>query len=167
MPTLQLTQVYLEREQKKGLQARAKANGTKVAEEVRRAVDAYLAGISPEDLHLLDEGTRKAQRHLSEMATDLDRVNAKLMRRCPASDCRHRTQGGAMSVITEILDRLSGVEVVRKLRDTGARIEKLAERVIELDRQVQDVDRRLVRIEAFAEIAKVRRGTTRKLGKTE
>ena len=40
MATLQLTQVYLEREQKKGLQARAKANGTKVAEEVRRAVDA-------------------------------------------------------------------------------------------------------------------------------
>jgi predicted metalloprotease with PDZ domain len=78
MATLQLTQVYLEREQKKGLQARAKANGTKVAEEVRRAVDAYLAGISPGDLLLLDEGTRKAQRHLAEMASDLDRVNAKL-----------------------------------------------------------------------------------------
>ena len=78
MATLQLTQIYLERNQKKGLQAKAKANGTKVAEEVRRAVDAYLAGISPEDLRLLDEGTRKAQRHLAEMATELDRVNAKL-----------------------------------------------------------------------------------------
>ena len=73
-----------------------------------------------------------------------------------------------MSVITEILDRLSGVEVVKeKLRDTGIRIERLAERVIELDRQVQDVDRRLVRIEAFAEVAKARQGTTRKLGRTE
>jgi benzoyl-CoA reductase/2-hydroxyglutaryl-CoA dehydratase subunit BcrC/BadD/HgdB len=73
-----------------------------------------------------------------------------------------------MSVITEILDRLSGVEVVKeKLRDTGVRIERLAERVIELDRQLQDVDRRLVRIEAFAEIAKVRQGTPRKLGKTK
>jgi len=73
-----------------------------------------------------------------------------------------------MSVITEILDRLSGVEVVKeKLRDTGVRIEQLAERVIELDRQVQDVDRRLVRIEAFAEIAKARQGTPRKFGKTE
>lgn len=78
MPSLQLTQIYLERKQKDALQARAKANGTKVAEEVRRAVDAYLAGISPEDLLLLDEGTRKAERHLSEMADELDRVNARL-----------------------------------------------------------------------------------------
>jgi len=78
MSSLQLTQVYLERKQKAALQARAKANGTKVAEEVRRAVDAYLAGISPEDLRLLDEGTRKAERHLFEMADELDRVNAKL-----------------------------------------------------------------------------------------
>ena len=78
MPTLELTQIYLEREQKKRLRARAKANGTKVAEEVRRAVDAYLTGISPEDLRLLDEGTRKAQRHLAEMAADLDRCNARL-----------------------------------------------------------------------------------------
>jgi hypothetical protein len=92
MPTLQLTQVYLEREQKKGLQARAKANGTKVAEEVRRAVDAYLAGISPEDLQLLDEGTRKAQRHLAEMATDLDRVNARLDTVFVQLDREHRTR---------------------------------------------------------------------------
>jgi benzoyl-CoA reductase/2-hydroxyglutaryl-CoA dehydratase subunit BcrC/BadD/HgdB len=73
-----------------------------------------------------------------------------------------------MSVITEILDRLSGVEVVKeKLRDTGTRIEQLALRVAEVDRQVQDVDRRLVRIEAFAEIAKARQGATRKIGKAE
>jgi hypothetical protein len=78
MATMELTQVYLEREQKKGLQARAKAHGTKFAEEVRRAVDAYLAGISPEDLRLLDEGTRKAERHLNEMADELDRINARL-----------------------------------------------------------------------------------------
>ena len=78
MATMELTQVYLERAQKKGLQQRAKANGTKVAEEVRRAVDAYLAGISPDELRLLDEGTRKAERHLKEMATELDRINARL-----------------------------------------------------------------------------------------
>lgn len=78
MATMELTQVYLEREQKKALQQRAKANGTKVAEEVRRAVDAYLAGISPDDLLLLDAGTRKAERHLKEMASDLDRINARL-----------------------------------------------------------------------------------------
>ena len=78
MSTLRLTPVYLEREQKKALQARAKARGTKVAEEVRRAVDAYLAGVSPEDLVLLDAGTRRAGRHLAEMAAELDRVNARL-----------------------------------------------------------------------------------------
>ena len=78
MATMELTQVYLEREQKKALQQRAKANGTKVAEEVRRAVDAYLAGISPDDLRLLDEGTRRAERHLKEMAADLDGINARL-----------------------------------------------------------------------------------------
>ena len=73
-----------------------------------------------------------------------------------------------MSVITEILDRLSGIEVVKeKLRDTGARIEQLAERVVGLDRQLQDVDRRLVRIETFAEVAKARQITARKAGKPE
>ena len=90
MSSLQLTQVYLERKQKDALQARAKANGTKVAEEVRRAVDAYLAGISPEDLRLLDEGTRKAERHLSEMADELDRVNAKLDAAFTELDRQHR-----------------------------------------------------------------------------
>ena len=73
-----------------------------------------------------------------------------------------------MTVITEILDRLSGVEVVKeKLRDTGVRVEQLAQRVLELDRQVRDVDRRLVRIETFAEIAKAQRGGPRKLPKRE
>ncbi len=43
-----------------------------------------------------------------------------------------------------------------KLRDAGVRVEQLAERMINQDRQLQDVDRRLVRIEAFAEIAKTR-----------
>ncbi len=78
MATMELTQIYLERDQKKRLQAKAKANGTKVAEEVRRAVDAYLSGISAEDLRLLDEGSRKAGRQLNEMVADLDRINARL-----------------------------------------------------------------------------------------
>lgn len=73
-----------------------------------------------------------------------------------------------MSVITEILDRLSGIEVVKeKLRETGVRIEQVAERLVDLDRQVRDVDRRLVRIEAFAEIAKARQGGPRKLPRNE
>ena len=91
MSTLQLTQIYLEREQKKRLQARAKANGTKVAEEVRRAIDAYLAGVSPEELKLLGIGTRKAERHLAEMAGELDRVNAKLDAAFAQLDRQHRS----------------------------------------------------------------------------
>jgi len=75
---MELTQIYLAQDQKKALRAKAKANGTKVAEEVRRAVDAYLAGISAEDLQVLDAGTRKAERNLVEMAADLDRLNAAL-----------------------------------------------------------------------------------------
>jgi len=90
MSTLQLTQIYLEREQKKRLQARAKANGTKVAEEVRRAIDAYLAGVSPEELKLLDIGTRRAEKHLAEMAGELDRVNAKLDAAFAQLDRQHR-----------------------------------------------------------------------------
>ena len=90
MSTLQLTQIYLEREQKKRLQARAKANGTKVAEEVRRAIDAYLAGVSPEDLKLLDIGTHRAEKQLEEMAGELDRVNAKLDAAFAQLDRQHR-----------------------------------------------------------------------------
>ena len=75
---MELTQVYLEPSQKKALQAKARAHGTKLAEEVRRAVDAYLAGVSPEDLSLLDEGSRKAARHLVEMSEELDQINARL-----------------------------------------------------------------------------------------
>ena len=75
---MELTQVYLEPAQKKALQAKARAHGTKLAEEVRRAVDAYLAGMSPEELRLLDEGSRRAARHLSEMSRELDRINARL-----------------------------------------------------------------------------------------
>lgn len=74
-----------------------------------------------------------------------------------------------MSVITEILDRLSGVEVVKeKLRDTGARVEQWANHMVKLDRQVQNIDRRLVRIETFVEVAEVtRKASPRRLPKSE
>ena len=74
-----------------------------------------------------------------------------------------------MSMITEILDRLSGVEVIKeKLRDTGTRIEQLTGQMIEIDRQVQGLDRRLVRVETFAEVAEVTRKTSqRRLPKPE
>jgi hypothetical protein len=73
-----------------------------------------------------------------------------------------------LSAITEILDRLSGVELVKeKLRDTGVRVEQWATRVVELDRQVQEIDRRLVRIETISELAKTRQSAQRKLPKIE
>jgi hypothetical protein len=73
-----------------------------------------------------------------------------------------------MSVITDILDRLSGVEVVKeKLRDTGIRIERFAERVVELDRQVQEIDRRLVRMETLVEVATGRQGGPGRLPKSD
>lgn len=71
-----------------------------------------------------------------------------------------------MSVITEILDRLSGIEVVKeRLQDTGHRVAQLAERVVELHRTVHEIDRRLVRIETYAELAKAARGPRRALPK--
>jgi hypothetical protein len=75
---MELTQVYLEPSQKKALQARAKSRGTKLAEEVRQAVDAYLAGVTPDELALLDYATREAEKHLDAMARKLDATNRKL-----------------------------------------------------------------------------------------
>ena len=74
-----------------------------------------------------------------------------------------------MSVITDILDRLSGLEVVKeRVRETGARVEQWAAQVVALDRQLQDVDRRLVRIETFAEVARAApRKAVRKLSNDE
>jgi hypothetical protein len=78
MASLELTQVYLEKEQKQALQRRAQAKGTKLAEEIRHAVDAYLAGVTAEDLELLDAATQEAKKHLDAMVMELDRVNRKL-----------------------------------------------------------------------------------------
>ncbi len=77
---MQLTQIYLEPKQKKALQRRARARGTKLAEEVRNAVDSYLAGISAEELALLDAASLAAKGHLDAMAEELKRLNAKVDR---------------------------------------------------------------------------------------
>jgi hypothetical protein len=74
----QLTQIYLDRAQKSALQRRARARGTKLAEEVRNAVDAYLAGVGPEELKLLDQATARAQKDLTAMAERLDATNRRL-----------------------------------------------------------------------------------------
>jgi BMFP domain-containing protein YqiC len=78
MANRQLTQVYLDQSQKTALQKRAAAKGTKVAEEIRNAVDAYLAGITPEELELLDAASREAAKEFDAMSQALDATNRKL-----------------------------------------------------------------------------------------
>jgi DNA repair protein RadC len=60
------------------LQKKAKAKGTKMADEVRNAMDACLAGISAKELELLDAATPEAKQHLDAMAFELDRLNARV-----------------------------------------------------------------------------------------
>ena len=45
---------------------------------------------SPDELKLLDIGTRRAEKHLAEMAGELDRVNAKLDAAFAQLDRQHR-----------------------------------------------------------------------------
>lgn len=78
MASRQLTQVYLDTSQKAALQKKALAKGTKVAEEIRSAVDAYLAGVTTEELELLDSVSRQAARELQAMSESLDATNRKL-----------------------------------------------------------------------------------------
>jgi hypothetical protein len=72
MSSLVLTNVYLEDVQKRALAKKAKADGTNLSVEMRKAVDAYLAGVSADDLRLLDEATRRAQIEIEEMNAVLD-----------------------------------------------------------------------------------------------
>jgi hypothetical protein len=70
--TLVLTQVYLDRQQKKALAARAKKSGRKTSDLVREAVDALLLGVSTEELKQLDEATKRAEADIKEMVKILD-----------------------------------------------------------------------------------------------
>lgn len=78
MAARQLTQVYLEPAQKAALQKRAKSKGTKLSEEIRAAVDTYLAGITAEELDVLDKATQEAEKHLVAMANQLKSTNKRL-----------------------------------------------------------------------------------------
>jgi predicted DNA-binding protein len=69
---LALTQVYLEPSQKQSLAARAKEIGRKPSEAIRDAIDAYIAGVTVDDLKLLDVATKKAEKDLKEMVKLLD-----------------------------------------------------------------------------------------------
>ena len=78
MATMQSMMIYVAPEQRKALQRRAKAQGTKVAEEIRHAIDAYIAGISKEELALLDTATREAAEHIQAMTERLEGTNKRL-----------------------------------------------------------------------------------------
>ncbi len=76
MKAMQSTMVYLTPEQKTGLAKRAQERKTKVAAEIRSAVDAYLAGITPQELDLLDAATRHAKAEIDAMLKTADQMLA-------------------------------------------------------------------------------------------
>jgi hypothetical protein len=75
---MQNMMIYVTGTQKKQLQKRAKERGTSVATEVRSAIDMHLAGVSADELALLDAATRQAERDIREMIARLERTNEKL-----------------------------------------------------------------------------------------
>ncbi len=76
MKAMQSTMVYLTSEQKSGLAKRAQQRKTKVAAEIRSAVDAYLAGVTPQELELLDAATRHAEVEIDAMLKTADGILA-------------------------------------------------------------------------------------------
>jgi hypothetical protein len=76
--TMQATQIHFKPSQKIALRERARTNKTNVAEEVRRAVDAYIAGVTPDEVELLDQATRHAKELLVQMTQTLEMTNAHL-----------------------------------------------------------------------------------------
>jgi len=75
------TMVYITTRQKSELEARARSNGTKVAAEIRSAIDAYLAGVTPRELELLDTATRRAAQDIQAMIAMVDATNARIAKR--------------------------------------------------------------------------------------
>lgn len=77
MEAMELTNFHLGRRQKAALRARAKAKGTNVAQEIRNAIDAYLSGITAEELGLLDAATQQAAEAIAQMNASLKSTNRK------------------------------------------------------------------------------------------
>ena len=71
MSSMVLTQVYLEPAQKQALTVQAKKSGRKVSEIMRDAVDAAIAGVTLDDLKMLDVGTKRAQDDINAMLAQL------------------------------------------------------------------------------------------------
>lgn len=73
---MQSTMVYLTADQKEGLARRARERKTKVAAEIRAAIDAYLAGVTPQALELLDAATRRAKQDIDAMLETAEEIVA-------------------------------------------------------------------------------------------
>ncbi len=71
MSSMVLTQVYLETTQKQALSSQAKKSGRKVSEIMRDAVDAAIAGVTLDDIHMLDMGTQRALSDINAMRAQL------------------------------------------------------------------------------------------------
>lgn len=69
--TLVLTQVYLESSQKKALAKEAIKSGRSVSDLMRDGADAIVAGITMDDLKILDEGTKRAKVDIDAMVNVL------------------------------------------------------------------------------------------------
>ncbi|NJR72229.1 MAG: hypothetical protein HC782_04075 [Gammaproteobacteria bacterium] len=69
--TLVLTQVYLESTQKKALAKAATKTGRSVSDLMRDGADAIVAGITMDDLNILDEGTKRAKVDIDAMVSVL------------------------------------------------------------------------------------------------
>ncbi len=83
--------VYLTAAQKKALQKKARARSASVAAEVRNAVDAYLAGVLPQELQLLDAATKQAQADIEAMRARLDHANRQVDDILRQREALHRT----------------------------------------------------------------------------
>jgi hypothetical protein len=78
---------------------------------VREAVDCLLLGVSPVELALLDEATKRAEADLKAMVSALD-ANARSHRRSWPRSRSCAPRGCIVSVVIDILDRLSGIGVL-------------------------------------------------------
>jgi Ribbon-helix-helix protein, copG family len=71
MSSMVLTQVYLEPAQKQALTEQAQKSGRKISEIMRDAVDAAIAGVTLDEIQLLDLGTQRAYSDINVMRSEL------------------------------------------------------------------------------------------------
>ncbi len=71
MSSMVLTQVYLEPAQKQALTVQAKKSGRNVSEIMRDAVDAAIAGVTLDDIQMLDISTQRVHSDINAMRSQL------------------------------------------------------------------------------------------------